>query len=205
MSYVPATFTAGFALVLTAAGAVGGQWVSDLQRSYVQAAPERAQAQQEAGQAATAGFVARTQAYATFHEEVEKTIPALSETSDPKKITEREQALGAALIKSRAKARPGEYFGDFEPTLRRIIRQDFLARSPADRRALVQEVPPGVEVDINTVYPTALPLATFPPALLRSLPELPDLLEYRIVGRDLILLDTKGNVVVDVLRNVFPV
>lgn len=29
MSYVPATFTAGFALMLTAAGAVGGQWVSE--------------------------------------------------------------------------------------------------------------------------------------------------------------------------------
>ena len=33
MSYVPATFTAGFALVLTAAGAVGGQWVSDLRQA----------------------------------------------------------------------------------------------------------------------------------------------------------------------------
>jgi hypothetical protein len=33
MSYVPATFTAGFALALTAAGAVGGQWVSDLRKA----------------------------------------------------------------------------------------------------------------------------------------------------------------------------
>jgi hypothetical protein len=33
MSYVPATFTAGFALVLTAAGAVGGQWVADTRQA----------------------------------------------------------------------------------------------------------------------------------------------------------------------------
>jgi len=33
MSYVPATFTAGVALVLTAAGAVGGQWVQDARQS----------------------------------------------------------------------------------------------------------------------------------------------------------------------------
>jgi hypothetical protein len=204
MSYVPATFTAGFALILTAAGAASSEWVSDLQRSYVQAAPARAQAQQEAAEAATEGFRARTAAYATFHEEVEKTIPALEETSDPKKIAEREKALGEALIKARPGARVGEYFGDFATPLRRIIREDFTRRQAADRQALVQEVPPGVKVDINTIYPSALPLATFPPALLRVLPDLPEVLEYRIVGRDLILLDTKGNVVVDVLRNVFP-
>ncbi len=44
MSYVPATFTAGFALVLTAAGAIGGQWVSDIQ----QAVDERAAVKTEA-------------------------------------------------------------------------------------------------------------------------------------------------------------
>lgn len=205
MSYVPATFTAGFALILTAAGAASSQWVSDLQRAYVQAAPARAQAQQEAAESASEGFRARTAAYATFHEEVEKTIPALSETNDPKKIAERERALGEGLIKARSGARLGEYFGDFSNPLRRIVREDFMRRPAADQKALVQEVPPGVKVDVNTIYPTTLPLATFPPALLRVLPELPDVLEYRIVGRDLILLDTKGNVIVDVLRNVFPV
>jgi hypothetical protein len=202
MSYVPATFTAGFALVLTAAGAASGQWVSDLRRAYAQVAP--VQAEPESAEEASERFLARTAAYATFHDEVEKAIPALTETSDPKKIAERERALGEALIKARPGARPGEYFGDFAIPIRRIIRTDFMSRSAADRKALVQEVPPGIKVDINTHYPTTLPLATFPPALLQALPDLPDVLEYRIVGRDLILLDTKGNVVVDVLRGVLP-
>lgn len=205
MSYVPATVTAGVALMLTAAGAAGGQWVSDLQRSYVQAAPLRAQERAAASQAATDKFVARTAEYAAFHDAVEKTIPSLSETSDPQKIADREKALGEALIKARPQAKPGDYLiPEYQPVVRQIIRADYSRRSSADRQALLQELPPGLKLDVNTFYPTTLPLATFPPTLLRVLPDLPEVLEYRIVGRDLILLDTKGNVVVDLLRNVFP-
>jgi hypothetical protein len=40
MSYVPATFTAGFALMLTAAGAVGGQWVAEVRQSLDERPPE---------------------------------------------------------------------------------------------------------------------------------------------------------------------
>ena len=61
-----------------------------------------------------------------------------------------------------------------------------------------------MKVDINTIYPTTLPLATFPPALLRKLPDLPPELEYRIVGRSLILRDVKANLIVDILRDVVP-
>ena len=42
------------------------------------------------------------------------------------------------------------------------------------------------------------------PAMLRRLPELPPELEYRFVGRDLVLVDILGNVVVDVLRDAVP-
>ena len=56
----------------------------------------------------------------------------------------------------------------------------------------------------NMVYPTTLPLATSPPALIQALPRLPDELEYRFMGRHIILRDVKANVVVDVLGNVIP-
>ena len=42
------------------------------------------------------------------------------------------------------------------------------------------------------------------PAMLRRLPELPPELEYRFVGRDLVLIDIPGSVVVDVLRDAVP-
>jgi hypothetical protein len=39
------------------------------------------------------------------------------------------------------------------------------------------------------------------PAVFRDLPPLPGELEYRVVGRDLVLLDVIANLVVDVLRD----
>ena len=41
-------------------------------------------------------------------------------------------------------------------------------------------------------------------ALLRKLPDLPPELEYRLVGRSLILRDVKANLIVDILRDVVP-
>lgn len=155
--------------------------------------------------AATKAFLDRIKEYVTFHNNVEKTVPALGETADPQKIADREIALGHALIKSRPEARQGDFFiKQFQPYIVQMIKDDFRKRSAADRKALVVELPKGVKVGVNQVYPTALPLATFPANMLKALPELPPELEYRIVYRDLILRDVKGNVVVDVMPNVFP-
>ena len=43
-----------------------------------------------------------------------------------------------------------------------------------------------------------------PPGLLLTLPELPKGLEYRFVGRDLILLDTEPGLIVDFIPEVLP-
>lgn len=156
--------------------------------------------------AATKAFLDRIAEYVKFHNNVEKTVPPLTETSDPAKISAREKALGEALIKARPNAQNGDFFIlEYQPYLTRMIRQDFAKRSLADRKALIQELPKGVKIGINQVYPTTLPLATFPPKLLKVLPELPPELEYRIVGRDLVLRDVKGNVIVDIMPGVFPI
>lgn len=155
--------------------------------------------------AATKAFLDRMQQYVTYHNNVEKMVPPLKETSDPAKIAEREKALGEALIKQRPDAKQGDFFiKEYEPILRKLIQDDLAKRSPVDRRALTVELPKGVKIGVNQLYPTSLPLATFPANMLKQLPELPKELEYRIVGRDLILRDVTGNVVVDVMTNVFP-
>jgi hypothetical protein len=156
--------------------------------------------------AATKQFLDRLSEYTEFQNGVEKTLPALRETASPEEIAAREKAMGAALIARRPNAKEGDFFiTSYRPILTRLIREDFAKRAPADRKALIVELPKGVSVSVNQVYPTTLPLATFPANLLKILPELPPALEYRIVGRDLILRDVKGNVVVDVMRNVFPI
>jgi hypothetical protein len=156
--------------------------------------------------AATKAFLDRINEYVDFHNNVEKMVPPLTETSDPNKIAAREKALGEQLIKSRPNAKPGDFFiTQYQPYLADIIKADFGKRPLADRKALIQELPKGFKIDVNTVYPTTLPLMTFPGKLLRALPELPPELEYRIVGRHLILRDVKANVIVDIMPNVFPI
>ena len=43
------------------------------------------------------------------------------------------------------------------------------------------------------------------PGFLWTLPALPEELQYRFVGRDLILLDVHANLVVDILRDAIPI
>ena len=156
--------------------------------------------------AATKAFHDRLGEYMTFHNNVQKMVPPLKETAEPEEITKREQALGRMLIERRPNAKEGDFFTkEYQPYLIDTIKNDFAERPLADRKALMVELPKNVKVQVNTIYPSTLPLATFPPKLLQKLPELPEGLEYRIVGRHLILRDVKGNVIVDLMRDVFPI
>jgi hypothetical protein len=155
--------------------------------------------------AATLEFKKRIDAYIKIHNEADGKVPSLKKTDDPKEISGREKALADMIMTLRAGAKPGDIFApDYQPYFIRIVQDDFKQRPAADRKALVVELPAKMKVDINTVYPTAIPLATFPPLLLRKLPDLPPELEYRIVGRSLILRDVKANLIVDILRDVVP-
>jgi len=155
--------------------------------------------------AATLEFKKRVDAYLKIHNEAETKVPNLKRTDDPKEIADREKALGQMIMTLRANAQPGDIFApEYQPYFIKIVQDDFKARSAADRKAIVSELPAKMKVDINTVYPTTLPLETFPPALLNKLPDLPPELEYRIVARNLILRDVKANLIVDILRDVVP-
>lgn len=151
-------------------------------------------------------FQDRLAAYVALRDKVDNGIPRLTETSDPRKIAERERALGEALIKARAGAKSGDVLApEFQSILAKIIKDDFAKRTLAERKALIVELPKGVKFGLNTHYPTTIPLATFPPNLLKVLPELPKDLEYRIVFRHLILRDVRGNYVIDMVTDVFPI
>jgi hypothetical protein len=155
--------------------------------------------------AATLEFYKRIEAYVKVHKTADGKVPSLKRTDDPVEIASREKALADMIMTLRAGAQPGEIFAkEYQPYFIKIVQDDFKERSAADRKAIVQELPKNMKVDVNTVYPTELPLATFPPKLLRKLPDLPPELEYRIVGRSLILRDVKANVIVDILRDVVP-
>jgi hypothetical protein len=197
---IPIFVTAGLAAAVVTTASAGPLGLPD------DAGARPRQEQVNATGQATKAFLDRLKEYATFHNNVEKMVPALSETSDPAQISAREKALGEAMIRQRPDAKEGDFFiKEYQPILIKIIKDDFAKRPLVDRRALVQELPKNLRIAVNTVYPTTLPLATFPPKLLEKLPSLPQQLEYRIVGRHLILRDVTANVIVDVVRDVFPI
>lgn len=150
-------------------------------------------------------FKARVAEYVALRTSVEAKLPELVDTKDPVKLTARQKMLAAAIIEARAGATSGDVFVKAcQPTITRILRDDFARRRRADRQALMKDVPAGTKVQVNAEYPDGLPLVTIPPKLLKALPELSEELEYRLVGRDLILLDVRSGVVVDMLPGVVP-
>ncbi len=150
-------------------------------------------------------FSKRIASYVDVRKKAEDGLPALTETDDPGKITAREKALRDAVRKLRATAKAGDIFGkDMTPLILEIVRADWKRRPVADRVAILEGMEKPFVPTVNMPYPVGQPLMTFPPTLLKQLQELPEDLEYRFVGRDLILRDVKANMIVDVIRHAIP-
>jgi hypothetical protein len=154
--------------------------------------------------AAIAEFRTRVDGYLKLRNELTKKYPEVKETGDPKKISEREKALGMGIAAARQTAKPGDIFGSASPYLKQILAEDWKSRSVADRKALFSELPKGVELRINQPYPTTLPLVSVPAKLLARLPMLPEELEYRLIDRFLILRDRDANLILDMIPDVLP-
>ena len=150
-------------------------------------------------------FKKRVDTYLELRRAIASKLPEVKETGDPAKISDREKALGKAIATARPKAKAGDVFGvEMSRHLQRILAEDWNSRSAADRKALFEEIPPGLQLKVNQAYPTTIPLVTVPPKLLAQLPTIPEELEYRLLDRRLLLRDRDANVIVDVLVGVEP-
>jgi hypothetical protein len=150
-------------------------------------------------------FFDRVRTYMTVHKAADARVPSLKDTSDPKQVSGREKALADEIRVERAGAQQGDVFSPAAAKeIAAVIAEDFNRRPPSDQKAILIEVPVTVPPAINTSYPTELPLATVPPTLLLKLPTLPEELEYRFLGRHLILRDIKANLIVDFIPDVVP-
>jgi hypothetical protein len=149
-------------------------------------------------------FIARTNAYVAERTRIEQQLPKLTGEEEPEQIKDRQEKLRAAIRTARTGAREGDIFTrEAEPAIRDIIRSEF--RGPdgqATRLTVMEENPGPFKCEVNGVYPEDRPVSTVPLELLGRLPKLPDDLEYRFVGRHLILRDAKTNLIVDCMRDV---
>jgi hypothetical protein len=84
---------------------------------------------------------------------------------------------------------------------RQVKRMLDLRADAATIAGIFDDGPAEFDVDVNDTYSKVRPLATMPPNLLLRLPDLPPDLEYRFVGRHLILRDARANLIVDEIKD----
>jgi hypothetical protein len=151
-----------------------------------------------------AHFSERVASYLALQKKVEGKLPAQKNTGTPEQIKAHIAGLAAGIRAARSDAKAGDIFNGAAEQFRRIIQQDAQNRSVRDAFAAMQEVPKHTPARVNADYPETAALATVPPLILNRLQRLPEGLEYRFMGRDLILRDSKANVIVDVLHEAVP-
>lgn len=147
-------------------------------------------------------FSSRVQAYVKLHKQMEGTLPKLKPTDQTELINAHQQALATKIREARPDVKAGNIFTpDAKAAFTQAIAQEFKSDDAKNARATIQQGAPisYVQLQVNQIYPEGMPYTTVPPTLLLKFPKLPDELAYRIVDSDLILLDVRANLVVDLM------
>ena len=145
--------------------------------------------------------------YVELRRRLDKELAPLPPKPPPESVHAYQAGLEKLLAAKRARSEEGDLFvSEVRPLLRRVCREVLAGPGGRALRAEIYDEAPKrtFRIRINTRYPSELPLSTVPYRLLSVLPPLPNEIEYRIVGRDLVLLDIDAQMVVDVLRNAVP-
>ena len=122
-------------------------------------------------------------------------LPVRRVTDDPDEIIKAEQALARRIREARHDARIGAIF---TPPISAEFRKILLPEMTPTTLAGIMDDNPGMfSHPVNGTYPKRRTLSTMPGAILAVLPALPDGLEYRFLGHDLILHDTRANIILD--------
>jgi hypothetical protein len=146
----------------------------------------------------------RIDKYMELHNRLEKKGPALKRTDEPAKVKASQDALAGAIRAERAGAKQGDIFTpEVAQLLRRLLAPEVKGKEGAEtKKTLKEDAPAPMRLKVNASYPEGAALPTVPANLLATLPQLPEDLEYRIVGNDLILRDVHANVVVDFIPGI---
>jgi hypothetical protein len=147
-------------------------------------------------------------AYLDVHRRAERSLPPLRPTSDWMEITRAIEARAAAIRSARPTAAEGDLF---DPETSEVIRGRIRAvlRQRGDGLAGLLEntdeesTSGAMRPVVNGRFPWARG-AMMPPDILHVLPPLPEELQYRLVDRDLVLIDMHADLVVDILPGALP-
>jgi hypothetical protein len=160
----------------------------------------------EADAAALATMNDRLKSYVDLHKKVEGELTSLPTDATPQQIDQHQRQFEQRIRAARSGAKQGEVFTpEAEPVIRRLLAAVF--DGPEGKQLLatiLDENPAGMKLAVNMRYPDEVPVSTMPPEVLQTLPRLTEDMEYRFIGRHLILLDTHAHVVADFIADAIP-
>jgi len=160
-----------------------------------------------AAPAATAAFEAQVKEYLALHRKLEAQLPKLSKEAKPEDIDKNQRALAALVQAARPNARQGEFFTpEMQAYLRQVFDRVFVGTDGKNMLGSIMDENPGVPAVLvaNERYPDAVPLSTMPPEVLNVLPKLEEDMEYRFVGRRLVLFDSHAHLILDFTDELLP-
>ena len=214
--YIPVTVVAAWLMISCAASAAQAPAASSQQAkpaaapaaplAQTQQLPKGSNVNPDAG--VIADFKARVEKYDELRKDLQKKAPPLKKTDDPGEIQLAERALGQQIRAARTNAKQGDIFTPATAAMfRRLLQQTVKGEDGAENKAIIKDdapAPKEVPFKVNGDYPEKAPLSTVPPDVLKTLPQLPENLQYRFVGKHVILYDVRGNLIVDYMLNAIP-
>jgi hypothetical protein len=151
----------------------------------------------------------RLKEYLDLHTRIERSLPRLPDDATPDQIDQNQRTFEKLMREARAGAKPGDIFtAEARPVILRLLASVFGGPDGRQLKSSIQDEnpvdPASLELTVNSRYPDTVPLATMPPEVLQTLPELAEDLEYRFIGDWLILLDTHAHLIADLIEDALP-
>lgn len=160
----------------------------------------------ESDEVTCSGFNRAVAEYLRMRHQLLRELPDLRVTGDSAEISKRSDALALAIQRARPRAQQGEIF---DAACTQVITERLRrALTSADGAKLLITIndeptlkgPPRVHMR----YPVASSMATMPTHLLDLLPRLERELEYRFLGRSLVLRDRNAALILDYVLQAIP-
>jgi len=151
-------------------------------------------------------FETRLKDYLALHQKLEATLTGVPKKATIEQVNQNQQALGALIRTARAGAKQGEFF---TPNMQALVRRALAVAlsGPEGKKSMATITDENTNVanlEVNDRYPDEIPLSAMPLEVLKALPKLDEGLEYRFIGKRLVLMDTHANNIVDFTENVLP-
>jgi hypothetical protein len=159
--------------------------------------------------AAVEGFQQGVDDYVMLHRLLESSLVPLHVTRNMEQVAANQRMLAQRILLGRKNAKQGDLI---TADVARIFRRRIVACLPPEAWAsLLAELAEdeqghairAVALGVNMTWPERVPFGFVPPQLLAALPPLPPELQYRIIGRSLVLWDHHANLIVDYLPAAF--